>query len=507
MIQLTAELFKRATSKYDTDYILWKGFVDFSIRYHYQTKEILNRAINLHPNVVQLWLLQAKYYFELENDTTSARNTLQRSLQMNKNSSELWIQFIKMELLLALPSVDDVVACEELSKNDEEKNTEKEDVMSDDEDNLTAEEKREKRLALEQQRLKQLAKDIEQPEELYKMPFTIINEMIKREDFLNDAKVIFDIIELLSNFPKTLEKQQFLLNLILNHHVHDEHIIYKAITYPIYHPLMKVDRYDILKQLHKKATIMQSKIMYTLTSKFAIENQYHHYYLQKIFPEANQSHCLSEYMCYDYFALMFERPVNEAKNYELIRELLNVQLLYFPESIPLLSLYLKILVGTDHISMAIDHINYLRSSRAAILMKPKAWTPLFELLELNPNKKKLLDLYREAMTRCPEDPTIRDHLLRYALSNPSIMESVVSLFTTLSSNSLDLYKVMINTLMNHAMYFKKTLERLLLRATSDFGHEDHSIWIDFLTFCYKTNQGKRAQHIYQDAVSKLRSID
>ena len=56
-----------------------------------------DRALQLHPNVPALYILGAAQ--ELENQSpTAARTLLQRGLRLNKESAELWTEYVRMEL-------------------------------------------------------------------------------------------------------------------------------------------------------------------------------------------------------------------------------------------------------------------------------------------------------------------------------------------------------------------------------------------------------------------------
>ena len=57
------------------------------------------KAIQLHPTKSVFWVLAAKWEWEENNSITAARVLLQRSIRINPNSQDLWIEYFKLEVL------------------------------------------------------------------------------------------------------------------------------------------------------------------------------------------------------------------------------------------------------------------------------------------------------------------------------------------------------------------------------------------------------------------------
>lgn len=62
----------------------------------------LFRALQVHATDVELWIGAASWEFSHNNNMTAARALLQRGIRFNKTSTELYFQYLRLELLYML---------------------------------------------------------------------------------------------------------------------------------------------------------------------------------------------------------------------------------------------------------------------------------------------------------------------------------------------------------------------------------------------------------------------
>ncbi|KAF8621532.1 hypothetical protein AX15_007704 [Amanita polypyramis BW_CC] len=102
LVKRQYQIFERALKKFKSDVDLWKQYIEVAKREGARTLvgRVTARALQLHPNVPTLYILAASH--ELENQSPSAARTLlQRGLRLNRESVELWREYVKMELVFA----------------------------------------------------------------------------------------------------------------------------------------------------------------------------------------------------------------------------------------------------------------------------------------------------------------------------------------------------------------------------------------------------------------------
>ncbi|CAG8636444.1 2637_t:CDS:10 [Acaulospora morrowiae] len=86
-------IFDRAVIKFKGDVSLWLQYIEFS-----KSTEA-GRAIQMHPTKPVFWILAAKWEYEVNANIVSARVLLQRSIRLNSESTQLWHEYFKLELL------------------------------------------------------------------------------------------------------------------------------------------------------------------------------------------------------------------------------------------------------------------------------------------------------------------------------------------------------------------------------------------------------------------------
>lgn len=94
-------VFDRGTRKFPGDVGLWMQSVEYARGQHSHKKvsQILTNALRLHPTKSDLWTYAAQFAMEENGDMTEARSYMQRGLRFCKNSSALWLQYAKLELV------------------------------------------------------------------------------------------------------------------------------------------------------------------------------------------------------------------------------------------------------------------------------------------------------------------------------------------------------------------------------------------------------------------------
>lgn len=117
LVKRQFQIFERALKKFKSDVDLWIQYIQVAkregartligkvvARYDMKisgrdgmTLTCAYRALQLHPNVPALYILGAAH--EVENQSPSAARTLlQRGLRVNKESIELWTEYVRMEI-------------------------------------------------------------------------------------------------------------------------------------------------------------------------------------------------------------------------------------------------------------------------------------------------------------------------------------------------------------------------------------------------------------------------
>ncbi|KZT70904.1 hypothetical protein DAEQUDRAFT_724645 [Daedalea quercina L-15889] len=99
LVRRQFHVFERALKKFKSDVGLWIQYIQVAKKEGARTLvgRITARALQLHPNVPALYILAASH--ELEHLAPSAaRALLQRGIRLNPESTEVWREYVKMEL-------------------------------------------------------------------------------------------------------------------------------------------------------------------------------------------------------------------------------------------------------------------------------------------------------------------------------------------------------------------------------------------------------------------------
>ena len=94
-------LFDRATKKFAGDLGLWMQYLEYARRQKALKKvaQILTAALRLHPQKSELWMYAARFALEENSDMMEARGYMQRGLRFCRSSRNLWLEYMKLELL------------------------------------------------------------------------------------------------------------------------------------------------------------------------------------------------------------------------------------------------------------------------------------------------------------------------------------------------------------------------------------------------------------------------
>ena len=76
------------------DLKLWLQYVDFAKQNGRMQalSSIFGKVLALHPTTPGLWIMAAKFEFEEQKNTSSARTLLQQGLRANPESKHLWLE-------------------------------------------------------------------------------------------------------------------------------------------------------------------------------------------------------------------------------------------------------------------------------------------------------------------------------------------------------------------------------------------------------------------------------
>ncbi|KAF7790424.1 hypothetical protein EIP86_001379 [Pleurotus ostreatoroseus] len=99
LVRRQFHIFERALKKFKSDVALWIQYIQVARKEGARSLvgRICARALQLHPNVPQLYILAASH--ELSHlSPSSARALLQRGIRLNSDSVEMWREYVKFEL-------------------------------------------------------------------------------------------------------------------------------------------------------------------------------------------------------------------------------------------------------------------------------------------------------------------------------------------------------------------------------------------------------------------------
>ncbi|ORY48118.1 hypothetical protein BCR33DRAFT_58854 [Rhizoclosmatium globosum] len=94
-------LYQKALKKFSGDVELWVQYFEWakSMGASAALGRSFARAIQLHPTNPSMYILAAQYEFVSNKNMTSARVLMQRGLRINKEATNLWHEYFKLELL------------------------------------------------------------------------------------------------------------------------------------------------------------------------------------------------------------------------------------------------------------------------------------------------------------------------------------------------------------------------------------------------------------------------
>ena len=93
-------VFDRGTRKHPGDVGLWMEAIDFARKQksYKKLQEIFTRVLRLHPTKPDLWIHAAQHAVEDNGDMTEARSYMQRGLRFCKGSSDMWLEYGRLEM-------------------------------------------------------------------------------------------------------------------------------------------------------------------------------------------------------------------------------------------------------------------------------------------------------------------------------------------------------------------------------------------------------------------------
>ncbi|KAJ3775345.1 U3 snoRNP protein [Lentinula raphanica] len=99
LVRRQFDIFERAVKRFKSDVGLWIEYIQLAKREGARSRigRITARALQLHPHVPTLYILAASHELDLRSPST-ARTLLQRGIRLNKESVEMWTEYVRMEL-------------------------------------------------------------------------------------------------------------------------------------------------------------------------------------------------------------------------------------------------------------------------------------------------------------------------------------------------------------------------------------------------------------------------
>ena len=94
-------IYERALMKFPGNIDLWRSALKQAKKnksYQFSSR-LLARSLELHPRKERFWVQAGAFEFEQNNDILAARSLMQRGLRINKDSTALWCEYFRLELL------------------------------------------------------------------------------------------------------------------------------------------------------------------------------------------------------------------------------------------------------------------------------------------------------------------------------------------------------------------------------------------------------------------------
>ncbi|KAG9443404.1 hypothetical protein H6P81_014744 [Aristolochia fimbriata] len=98
-VRRVLEIYRLAVMRYKGDLDLWFRYLEFCRqRRHGRMKQALAQAVRFHPKVPGLWIYAAAWEFDQNLDVAAARALMQHGLRVCRDSEDLWVEYLRMEL-------------------------------------------------------------------------------------------------------------------------------------------------------------------------------------------------------------------------------------------------------------------------------------------------------------------------------------------------------------------------------------------------------------------------
>ncbi|KAL0956148.1 hypothetical protein HGRIS_002310 [Hohenbuehelia grisea] len=101
LVRRQFHIFERALKKFKADVGLWIQYIKLAQREGARALvgRICARAIQLHPGTPSLYILAASHELKAGQSPAAARALLQRGVRMNKESVEMWREWVRLEMV------------------------------------------------------------------------------------------------------------------------------------------------------------------------------------------------------------------------------------------------------------------------------------------------------------------------------------------------------------------------------------------------------------------------
>lgn len=93
--------FRKLRDKHQRDVRIWMSFINFCKRNNHKdyVGKLYHRMLQVLPDKPELWISSAKWFLEEQNSWDLARNAFKTGLRFNPESTDLYIEFFRFELL------------------------------------------------------------------------------------------------------------------------------------------------------------------------------------------------------------------------------------------------------------------------------------------------------------------------------------------------------------------------------------------------------------------------
>ncbi|PVG02629.1 hypothetical protein CPB86DRAFT_794033 [Serendipita vermifera] len=99
VLQRQFSIFERVTRKFKGDIRLWVQYIEVAKREGAGNlvSRVVAKALKLHPTSTALYVLAAQHELE-QGSPSAARNILQQGIRLNNQNTDLWCEYVKMEI-------------------------------------------------------------------------------------------------------------------------------------------------------------------------------------------------------------------------------------------------------------------------------------------------------------------------------------------------------------------------------------------------------------------------